>query len=432
MVDTEPLHLFQAFGVELEYMVVDAETLGVRPVVDELFRSVTGGITSDVEHDDISWSNELVAHVVELKTTEPVASLVGPAVPAENRAASTSRPAQPALQFQDHVGRVNAALAPLGARLMPTAMHPWMNPTREMKLWPHDNGPVYETFHRIFDCRGHGWANLQSVHLNLPFAGDDEFGRLHAAIRLILPILPALAASSPIIEGRATGLLDSRLDVYRTNCRRVPSVTGRVIPEPVFDRSSYEVEILERMYTDISPLDPAGILRHEWLNARGAIARFDRGTIEIRVLDVQECPAADVAICGVVTAALKAIVAERWSDLDRQKRMATEPLEAILLATIRDTDQTNIGDREYLAHFGLDRRAPLTAGDLWRHIVEATGAITTEIPPEARDALATILQRGPLARRILTALDQDFSRPRLTAVYRQLCECLAAGRSFIG
>ena len=408
-----PLYLFAAFGVELEYMVVDADSLDVRPAVDKLFRAVAGEITSDVEHDDISWSNELVAHVVELKTSEPAERFDGLV-----------------RQFQDHVGRVNAALAPLGAWLMPTAMHPWMDPAREMKLWPHDNGPVYERFHRIFDCRGHGWANLQSVHLNLPFAGDDEFGRLHAAIRLILPILPALAASSPIIEGRATGLLDSRLDVYRTNCCRVPSVTGRVIPEPVFDRSSYEREILETMYADIAPLDPEGILRHEWLNARGAIARFDRGAIEIRVLDVQECPAADVAICAVATAALKAIVAERWSEFARQKRLATEPLEAILLATLRDADQATIDDREYLAHFGLDRRTPLTAGDLWRHIVETTNATTTEVPLEARDALTTILNRGPLARRILTALDNDFSHSQLAAVYRQLCDCLATGDSF--
>jgi gamma-glutamyl:cysteine ligase YbdK (ATP-grasp superfamily) len=413
MSESETLHLFQGFGVELEYMVVDAETLDVRPVVDELFRGVAGEITSDVEHSDISWSNELVAHVVELKTSKPAAGftrLVGP--------------------FQEHVGRINAALAPLSARLMPSAMHPWMDPAREMKLWPHDNGPVYESFHRIFDCRGHGWANLQSVHLNLPFAGDEEFGRLHAAIRLILPILPALAASSPIVEARTTGLLDSRLDVYRTNCRRVPSVTGRVIPEPVCDRASYEREVLQPMYGEIAPLDPEGILQHEWLNARGAIARFDRGTIEIRLLDVQECPAADIAICAAVTAALKAIVAERWSDLHRQKQIATEALEKIFLAAIRDADQTVIDDRDYLAHFDIRERRSLTAVELWRHIVEMTGAISSEVPSDARSALEVILHHGPLARRILRATNGDHSRCSLANLYRQLCECLDSGKSF--
>src|SRR5690606_7705226 len=113
-------------------------------------------------------------------------------------------------------------LAPMGAMLMPTAMHPWFDPATETRLWPHEYSPVYETYNRIFGCQGHGWSNLQSMHVNLPFANDEEFARLHAAIRLALPILPALAASSPLVEGRVTGLADSRLDFYRFNSRRLP------------------------------------------------------------------------------------------------------------------------------------------------------------------------------------------------------------------
>ena len=44
-------------------------------------------------------------------------------------------------------------------------------------------------FDRVFGCRQHGFANVQAMQLNLPFRGDLEFGRLHAAIRLLLPIL---------------------------------------------------------------------------------------------------------------------------------------------------------------------------------------------------------------------------------------------------
>ena len=43
------------------------------------------------------------------------------------------------------------------------------------------------------------------MHVNLPFADDAQFARLHAAIRLVLPLLPALAASSPIAEGSVIG-----------------------------------------------------------------------------------------------------------------------------------------------------------------------------------------------------------------------------------
>ena len=54
------LHLFEAVGVELEYMIVDADRLDVSPITDRLFEQVAGEIVSDVEHDDIDWSNELV------------------------------------------------------------------------------------------------------------------------------------------------------------------------------------------------------------------------------------------------------------------------------------------------------------------------------------------------------------------------------------
>ena len=87
---------------------------------------------------------------------------------------------------------------------MPTAMHPWMDPATETVLWD-DATDVYRTYDRIYGCRGHGWANLQSMHVNLPFADDSQFARLHAAIRLVLPLLPALAASSPIAEGSVDG-----------------------------------------------------------------------------------------------------------------------------------------------------------------------------------------------------------------------------------
>ena len=203
------------------------------------------------------WSNELALHVIELKTNGPASRL------------------EPLVKlFQEQVCRLNTILQPMGAQLLPTAMHPWMDPDRELKLWPHEYNPIYEAYNGIFDCRGHGWANVQSTHLNLPFADDDEFGRLHAAIRLLMPLLPALAASSPIVDRALTGLADYRMEVYRSNSRPVPSVTADVIPEPVYSRGDYEQKILQRMYRDIAPLDTQGVLRHEWLNSRGAIARF--------------------------------------------------------------------------------------------------------------------------------------------------------------
>lgn len=409
------LGLFAGYGVELEYMVVDGATLAVRPIADALLAAAGDGtIVSDVDHDGFSWSNELVLHVVELKTDGPAPALAGLA-----------------RGFQGEVAAADRLLAPLGARLMPTAMHPWMDPDAETRLWPHDHSPVYAAFDRIFGCRGHGWANLQSMHLNLPFAGDEEFARLHAAIRLLLPLLPALAASSPVVDGRPSGLLDTRLEVYRKNSRRIPLVAGRVIPEPVYTRGAYESEILDALYREIAPHDPEGVLREEWLNARGAIARFERSTIEIRVIDVQEHPAADLAIAVLAVAALRALVAERWVDLERQQRFAVAALEPLFLAALADGEEAVIGDRAYLAAFGLAAggrggRGGLRAGDFWRALAERL----LPAGDEAWGALGVILEEGPLARRILRALGPEPDRERLRAVYGELCDCLREGRSF--
>lgn len=406
------LHLFEAFGIELEYMIVDRRTLAVRPIADLLLSAVSpsGGPESEVELGPISWSNELAAHVIELKTTEPSASLSGLAK-----------------LFQEQVRRIDAILEPMDARLLPSAMHPFMDPNTEATLWTHDYSPVYHTFDRIFDCRGHGWSNLQSMHINLPFSGDNEFARLHAAIRLVLPLLPAIAASSPIVEGRPTGLLDNRLEFYRRNCLRVPEVTGRVIPEPAFSRADYDRLIFEPMYDAIAPLDPEAILRHEWLNARGAIARFDRSAIEIRLLDVQECPRSDLALASLVVATVRALVEERWSSSLSQQAIPVDTLEPILLDCITQADQAIVADPAYLACFGRSS-SPIAALDLWRSLV---GSLSID-DPDTSASLDTILNRGPLSRRLQSTLGEAPTRSAIEASYTELAFCLRDNRFYEG
>lgn len=412
---TKPLGLFEGFGIELEYMIVNRASLDLRPICDELLKCEAGTITSDVEFDDISWSNELVLHVVELKTSGPAPTLNG---------LST--------QFEQHLATVQKHAASLDARLMPTASHPWMDPYKEMKLWPHDSNPIYEAFNRIFDCRGHGWANLQSMHINLPFANDEEFGRLHAAIRLLLPILPGLAASSPIMDGAVTGRLDSRLDAYRHHCDNVPIVTGHVIPEAVFTPADYQKQILEAIYMEIDPLDPDGVLHYEFTNARGAIARFERNAIEIRVIDVQECPKADLAIAAAATGVLRLLIDETWSDLASQKAWEPQPLADQFVRTVDDADQTMIHHADYAAMFGYTGELPCTVGQLWQHLLEE---VVRRRPADetsfAQDAWQMLATHGPLARRIVQATGNKPTRDDLRGVYGQLCDCLAAGEMFV-
>ena len=404
----EPIGLFEAVGVELEYMIVDRGTLSVRPIADRLIAAATGAPHSEIERGALAWSNELALHLIELKTNGPAPGLAGLAS-----------------AFQQGVREANDLLLPLGARLMPSGMHPWMDPAKELVLWPHEYAEVYRSFDRIFGCREHGWANVQSMHLNLPFAGDREFGRLHAAIRVLLPLLPALAASSPLVEGRPTGALDSRLEFYRGHTRRIPSLAADLIPEPVFERAGYEQQIYARIRDDLAAHDPEGRMRSEWMNARGAIARFDRGSIEIRLLDVQECPQADLAIAGAVVGVLRALVAGSLASAEAQRGFPQAPLAAALRETATHADLATLRDEAYLRLLGWKGRAPCRAGDLWRDLVLRTRA---EREADGGDALAVILDEGCLARRILRRLGAQPGRERVHEVYEELCRCLAEGR----
>lgn len=402
-------------------MIVDRTTLNVLPVADQLLHAAAREIgpapegVGDVEFGPVTWSNELVAHVVEFKSTAPIPlSDIGTAFSAMQS------------EFEASVRLANRLLAPLGACLLSTGMHPWMDPARETRLWPHEYREVYKTFDRLFHCSSHGWANLQSMHLNLPFSGDEEFGRLHAAVRIALPLLPALAASTPVVQGRLTGTADSRLEFYRTNSSRVPSLTGRVIPEQAFSQTEYEEQILEPIRRDLERLDVLEHLKPEFANARGAIARFDRGSIEIRLLDVQETPAADLSVAAAVIALLRNLCAERWSPLEAQKGWSVDRLLPILESTIRSGDQAVIRDSEYLALFGIDSAA-CAAGELWR---AASGVFQQQRrdtahyqwPPFARACLAG----GTLSRRI-SALLENVEQPQLLQVYRTVSECLEQG-----
>lgn len=409
MSEKKTLGLFAGTGVELEYMIVRQDTLDVLPIADELIRTVVGSYSNDFEKEGICWSNELALHIVELKTCGPVAAL-----------------AAAAGHFYEDIRWINEILNDFNGMLLPSGAHPWMNPATEARLWPHGQRTIYEAYHRIFNCSGHGWTNLQSCHINLPFCGSDEFGRLHAAIRLLLPIIPALAASTPILEGSRQPFLDTRMEYYRTNSARIPSITGEIIPEPIFSPAVYNNEIFQRMYRDIETYDKAGTLRDEWLNARGAIARFDRNAIEIRIIDMQECVRADLAIAAAIVAVLRAMVAEKWCDLTGQMAWQVEPLKKILLQTIRDAEGAVIADRAYLECFGLRGRQRISAAELWSYLEEQVAVDEVFAGP-----LHAIIRHGSLANRILKSLAGEISRQSLATVYRELAACLHDNRLYL-
>lgn len=401
-------HLFEVFGIELEYMLVNNSTFKVNPKVAEVLTAKNGVLIDDIENGAIAWSNELVAHVIEIKTNGPTDELNGLAD-----------------AFHQNITEINNLLKPFDSELLGTACHPLMNPFEETKLWEHGSNEIYELYNKIFDCRGHGWSNLQSMHINLPFANDEEFEKLHAAIRILLPILPGLCASSPILDGKITGFKDSRLESYKTNQKEIPVIAGKVVPEQAFSKEAYETGIYLPIQKAIEPFNEDGILDYHFVNSRGAIARFDRNAIEIRVIDIQECPKADIAIAVFVIEVLKLLVYNSFTSLTSQKDWHQNELAGILNKIIKEGENYEITNFGYLEELGLGDHCLVK--DVWKHLYEH---VKNNIAPHYKEALEVILNKGTLATRIEKALNDDMSPENITMVYKKLADCLQSNILF--
>lgn len=395
--------IFSVLGIEIEYMLVDKKTLNIQPKSDLILKSLAGQQVNEVELGDIAISNELVMHVLELKNNGP-------------------KPIN--APISDHFQKAILDLQPLLEQhhllLLPTGAHPWMDPHKETVRWPYDNKAIYNQYDAIFDCKGHGWANLQSMHVNLPYANQEEFGQLHNVIRLILPLIPALAASTPILDGVPTGMLDSRLYYYEENQKRLSTISGDLIPEFIRTEQEYHEQILEPMYQEISPYDPERILQYPWLNSRAAIPKFDQKAIEIRIIDSQECVSADIAIAVALFEILK-----HWqsaSDYYLDFPCETQRLKRIFDQASKKGFATLIDDVELLNQWRLPHRT-MTLRDVWSLLIEQ---VSSQLQHPHQTALEHILKHGNLSERILRALGKRINKSALTRVYSQLTHCLIA------
>jgi gamma-glutamyl:cysteine ligase YbdK (ATP-grasp superfamily) len=236
------------------------------------------------------------------------------------------------------------------------------------------------------------------MQINLPFADDAEFARLHEAVRLVLPIIPALAASSPYAEGHWSGFLDYRLEAYLSHQQRVPSTMGDLIPDSVASKAEYETRVLAPMFREIAEYDRAGILQHEWLNVRAAVPRFDRSAIEIRIADVQECPQADIAVAAAVIALVRHLYE---TDLDLPQ-LENQLLLSILRGCIESAEKSVITEERYLRLMQFPGKS-CTAAELWQHLL---GTLQREgtLMSQWLTPLQFILKHGTLASRLLQAV----------------------------
>jgi glutamate---cysteine ligase / carboxylate-amine ligase len=313
-------------------------------------------------------------------------------------------------------------------------MHPWLDP-RSARLWTRSNSRIYQAYARLFDVHTHGWVNVHAAHLNLPLGRERDAVALYNASALLIPYLPALAASSPMHDGELQEASDSRLGWIIQHQARIPESCGVIVPEYVTGSSDYRRRVLGSMYRALDGLPDAGALRHEFFNARGAVIKFSRKALEIRVLDTQECVKLDVAVAVFVRSALRFLA--------RRVGAGRLPLpdHALLVAdfhsTIRDGSEARVHAPYLRDTVERDRhgRAPVRAV-LRRLLEHARRAVRRDDAPYL-DMVARMIETGTLSERIRARLapyqgrEEQFTEAA-RRVYIELADALDANEPWPG
>jgi gamma-glutamyl:cysteine ligase YbdK (ATP-grasp superfamily) len=302
----------EVLGPEHEFSIVNDE-LEALPIVDKIIKDFHGRVANFVKQPSFIFGKELQLHVMEFKPNAPFKT----PVEFEETMQKGILTIQDFLQREFH------------AHLLGAGMHPLLK-LNETGIWPHRHRQIYEAYSKIFNLRRHGWLNIQSFHLNLPYSNEEDAILLNNTLANICPYLSAISASSPIYEGKLGEAVDNRLCFYAQNQKEIPSVTGDVIPEYISSFSQYKTNIIGKYSDDLAKAGADKlILNKEWVNSRGVIFRFDRKAIEIRIMDEQECIKSDVALSCFIRATLRGLMKQDPEFLPH--KLLVQDLKAIIM-----------------------------------------------------------------------------------------------------
>jgi hypothetical protein len=270
-------------GTEHEYSINDAR-FNPLPISDQIIKNICGRIDSEILFGDVKLGKELQKTVLEFI----------PRTHADTLQALETQLVSGIKKFH-HIFRDQYFLLGLG-------MHPTLTLDRTA-VWDHDEGEYYETYDRLFNIRQHGWLNIQALQVNLSYAHERELVTTYNRLRLLLPYIIAVTASSPMVEGKLTGTADNRLVYYRENQKEIPLICNRIIPKKIRSVADYTA-MQEEVFSDLRAKG-ADILCEEWVNSSGLIIRFSRRCIEIKAPDEQECIRSDMAVCAFIRSLLR-------------------------------------------------------------------------------------------------------------------------------
>jgi carboxylate-amine ligase len=257
-------------GLEEEFALLDGADLGLVPRFQEL-RDAAAADSVLAE----SISGELISSEIEIRSGR-----------GEDLAAATA--AQ-----RERRKRLFALAAEHGIALGASGTHPWSD-YREQQIIDTEHYRRVEQGLKYVAWRN----NTFSLHVHVGIRGADRAVLVCDRLRAVLPLLLAISASSPFLDGRDSGLASARTQIFTKSFPRCG------IPDPFgsWDAFGRYVDFLVRTRSIVE-------YTQVWWSIR---PHFSFGTVEVRICDAQATAGESDGLAALIVAC----VAQATRDLD--------------------------------------------------------------------------------------------------------------------
>jgi glutamate---cysteine ligase / carboxylate-amine ligase len=194
---------------------------------------------------------------------------------------------------RDRRRRLFALAADHGVSLGATGTHPWSD-YREQKIIDTEH------YHRVEDGLKYvAWRNNTfSLHVHVGVRGSDRAVLVCDRLRPVLPLLLAISANSPFLDGRDAGLHSARSQIFTKSFPRcgIPDAFGS------WEAFATYIDFLVRTRSIVE-------YTQVWWSIR---PHFSFGTVEVRICDAQMTAAESEALAGLIVSC----VAQAARDVD--------------------------------------------------------------------------------------------------------------------
>ncbi|HWF31981.1 MAG TPA: YbdK family carboxylate-amine ligase [Solirubrobacteraceae bacterium] len=249
-------------GVEEEFSILDPQTLEMVP----RFEQLRDAAASDaLLHEHIA--GELISSEIEI--------ISGAASDLHDALA----------RQREHRRRLFALARAQGVALGATGTHPWAD---------YREQPIIDTEHyrRVEDgLRYVAWRNNTfSLHVHLGVRDLDRAVRVCDRLRPVLPLLLAISANSPYLDGRDSGLQSARTQSFTKSFPRCG------VPDAFGGWAAYRayIEFLLRTSSIVE-------FTQVWWSVR---PHFSFGTVEVRICDAQATAQEADALASLIAACI--------------------------------------------------------------------------------------------------------------------------------